>query len=103
MPLHQYTHSIWTIEGFLGKKACEDLIIFSEMRGFEEAKVSLKSGAKMMKGVRNNYRLMYSDQGLADRYWEQLKPFCPATIEQATAVGLNEQFRFYRYDPSQRF
>jgi len=103
MILHQHTHSIWTIEGFLSKKACEDLIIFSEMRGFEEAKVSLKSGAKMMKGVRNNYRLMYADQGLADRYWEQLKPFCPSTIEQATAVGLNEQFRFYRYDPSQRF
>lgn len=51
MKLIQHTDSIWTIDNFLSSKACDDLIYFGEMKGFSEAKVSLKSGAKMMKGI----------------------------------------------------
>lgn len=58
---------IWTVPNFLSDKECEDLIFFSEMRGFQEATVGLKSGAKMLKSVRDNYRLEYDDKGLADR------------------------------------
>ncbi len=98
-----HSELIWTIDGFLSEKACEELILFSEYRGYEEATVSLSSGAKMMKGIRNNYRLLYQDEGLAHRYWELLHPFCPEQIDYFEAIGLNEQFRFYRYESSQRF
>lgn len=94
---------IWTIENFLTARECEDLILFSEQRGYEEAKVSLQSGAAMRKGIRNNYRLMYKDDDLAAKYWAKLKDACPTTIENTVAVGLNEQFRFYKYESSQRF
>ena len=85
------------------KEECDNLLLFSEQKGYEEAKVNLSSGAKMMKGLRNNYRLMYQDQKLADKYWGILKDYCPAKIQENEAVGLNEQFRFYKYESSQRF
>ncbi len=73
------------------------------MRGFEAAKINLKGGAKMMKGIRNNYRLLYKDVGLAEQYWAALAPYCPQKLEHCTAIGLNEQFRFYKYESKQRF
>ncbi len=98
-----HTDQIWTIPDFLSKQECDNLILFSEMRGYDEATVSLKSGAKMMKGVRNNYRLIFNDQSLADKYWERLHPLVPSMIDGWRSKGLNERFRFYRYEPQQRF
>ncbi len=99
----QHTELIWTIENFLTPKECEELIRMSETIGYQEAEVSLPGGAKMMKGLRNNYRLIYENAHLADRYWQRLKAFCPEVIEESLAVGLNEQFRFYKYESDQRF
>lgn len=100
MPNHP---PIWTINNFLTPKECDDLILFSENLGFREAEVGLKSGAKMMKAIRNNERLEYDDEALAKRFWEKLKGFCPPELDAAQAVGLNEHFRFYKYEPGQRF
>ncbi len=103
MKLIAHTDKIWTIEGFLSEQECKDLITFSEQKGYEEAKVSFPSGAKMMKGLRNNNRLMFEDTSLAEKYWERLKAYCPETIEDVQALGLNELFRFYKYESGQRF
>lgn len=103
MQVKHLSDSIWIIENFLSKNECDDLIIFSEQKGYEEATVSLTSGAKMMKRVRNNYRLIHTDSNLAQKYWEKLNPFCPQSIEDYQVVGLNEQFRFYKYESEQRF
>lgn len=103
MKLIKHIPKIWLIEDFLSQKECDDLILFSEQRGYEEATVSLKSGAKMMKGIRNNSRLMYEDQKLADKYWLSLQDVCPKEIDNYESVGLNEQFRFYKYESNQRF
>ena len=46
---------------------------------------------------------MYKDRKLADIYWEKLKDSCPDKIENSEAIGLNEQFRFYKYESNQRF
>ena len=103
MTYTKHTDLIWTIAEFLSIKECEELIYLSESSGYEEAKVSLPSGAKMMKGLRNNDRLMYKDEELAGRLWEKLKPYCPSSINDVVAVGLNEMFRCYRYEKGQRF
>ena len=103
MKLTQHSDIIWTIADFLTKEECEELIHLSEAAGFDEAKVSFSSGARMMKGLRNNDRLMHEDKALADKLWERLRAFCPETIEDAQAIGLNEMFRFYRYEKGQRF
>jgi len=94
---------VWEISNFFSPDECKKWIEFSEKLGYTEATVSLKSGAKMLKGIRNNERLMYTDIDLAQKLWERLKDFCPEIIEGYQAIGLNEQFRFYKYNPQQRF
>lgn len=98
-----HSPTIWTLPGFLSASECADLIAQSETLGYEEAKVSLSSGAVKMPGLRNNYRLIFTDDGLAARYWEMLQSAVPESIDGTVAVGLNEQFRFYKYGVGQRF
>lgn len=99
----QLTDHIWIIDSFLSRAACDELILFSEMNDYEEAKISLPGGEQMVKSVRNNDRLIFDDQNLADRLWERLKPYCPAMLGKSRAIGLNERFRFYRYTEGQQF
>jgi len=103
MKHQQHTPEIWTIEGFLSEQECDELIYISEASGYEEAQVSFKSGAKMMKGLRNNERILFKDKDLALRLWQRLQPYCPPQLENSIAIGLNEQFRFYKYEVGQRF
>lgn len=95
--------TVWQIENFLSLEECQRWILFSENLGYEEATVSLKSGPKMIKGMRNNERLVYTNLTLAQTLWERLKNYCPANLEGYEAIGLNEKFRFYKYKPKQRF
>ena len=103
MNLIHEQQSIWQIPGFLSQKECDDLIIFSESRGYEEAEVSLPSGSRMMKRIRNNYRVIYEDQNLAKKIWDKLQAHLPAEIDGRVSAGLNERFRFYRYELNERF
>ncbi len=103
MKLITHTPAIWALENFLTPQECQNLIDLSEKIGYAEAEVSLPSGATMMKGLRNNYRLLYTDKALAQQLWEKLRDHVPAQIDASEACGLNEQFRFYRYANAQRF
>jgi hypothetical protein len=53
----------------------------------------------MRKDIRNNDRVMIDDPGIADDVWERLQPFFPERVQFWVPVGLNERWRFYRYDP----
>jgi len=57
----------------------------------------------MMKDVRNNSRVMVDDPNLAQLVWERARLYVPNTIAAHRAVGVNERFRFYRYEPRQSF
>lgn len=103
MQSHQHAPQIWTIEHFISPAECADLIARSEALGYVEAEVGFSSGAAMMKGLRNNYRAIFTDPALAARLWERLRAFCPAELDGSQASGLNEQFRFYKYESTQRF
>lgn len=103
MEAFYYTDKIWTIANFLTAEECAELIALSENLGYDEAEVSLASGAQMLKTIRNNYRVIYDSDALALKFWEKLKDFCPQEIEDSYAVGLNEKFRFYKYASDQRF
>lgn len=61
-------------------------------------------GGVMRKDVRNNTRVMSDHVEDANYLWERLKPFLPAKMGTEWHVtGLNERFRFYRYEPGQYF
>ena len=87
----------------LASNECEQLIARGEGIGFEAATVATPAGPKMMTNVRNNDRVTFDDGELAGFLWGRIKPYLPAQIDGWTASGLNERFRFYRYDASQRF
>src|SRR4051794_41867704 len=57
----------------------------------------------MRKDIRNNDRVMVDDPEFAAAIWDRLRPFVPERAQFWIPVGLNERFRFYRYDPGQQF
>jgi prolyl 4-hydroxylase len=92
-----YNHEIFVIEDFLTKEECEDLILTSENIGFEEAKVQTGENAQsILKGVRNNDRILYENEILATKLFEKAKPFLTEDFASHKMIGLNEMFRFYK-------
>jgi prolyl 4-hydroxylase len=95
--------NLFTVAGLLTADECKQLIDRGEAIGFEAASVAMASGPRVLPSVRNNDRATFDDPTLADWLWQRVKEHVPAEIGGATAAGLNERLRFYRYDPSQRF
>ncbi len=60
-------------------------------------------GAARRPDVRNNDRVIWDDEALAARLWPRLQPFAPSPVEGCEVLGLNERWRFYRYDVGQTF
>lgn len=63
---------IFIIEDFLTPKECSDYIEKSELQSFEEAKVNMGGTQVMLKGVRNNDRLLFFDENLAETLWSKI-------------------------------
>lgn len=95
--------SIFIIDHFLNDAECDALIAKSEEAGYEESTITTEKGQKRIESVRNNYRVLFSDIELAEELWEKIKEKAPAKIGNSEAIGLNELFRFYRYEPGQLF
>lgn len=53
--------------------------------------------------VRNNTRVMVDDVKRAAALWQRVREHVPAVRDGWRAVGLNERFRFYRYEPGRYF
>lgn len=97
------TNNIFIIEDFCTSKECDDFIVKSEAIGYEPATVETERGSKVVSTVRNNNRVLHKNYDLADIFWQQLAPFARQRIGNSKAVGLNELFRFYKYQPGQEF
>lgn len=57
----------------------------------------------MRTDIRNNDRIAFTDLDLALDMWARIQPSVPQQFEGGVAVALDENFRFYRYDPGQQF
>lgn len=99
----QLSQAIFLIEDFLTEKECHDFIDKSENIGYEEATVNTLEGPKMMKMIRNNQRVILKDEMLAKVIWERIQSFLPEGFDGWTPISVNEQFRFYKYEPGERF
>jgi hypothetical protein len=95
--------NLFTVADLIAVDECRELIERGEAIGFEAASVSTPSGPKMMANVRTNDRVTFEDPILAEWLWQRVKPHVPSSMNGATASGLNERLRIYRYDPSQKF
>lgn len=94
---------VYVMSGVFSPEECADLIRLCEDAGFEPATLSLFGGAVRRPDVRNNDRVIWDDPSLAASVWARVAPHVPEQLDGRVAVGLNERFRFYRYDPGQRF
>jgi prolyl 4-hydroxylase len=94
---------IFTISDFFTSEDCESMILRSENYGYEAATVETEKGKKIIADVRNNQRILWSDEILAGKLWNRVKEFVPEKIGNSKAIGLNELFRFYKYEPGQKF
>ena len=103
MNLNQITESIFTVENFMTRAECLEQLVLSERVGFELAKVNTAGGSKVRTDIRNNSRAFYSSEELAQQLWEKVRPFVPAKLGRSNAIGLNELFRFYRYQRGHQF
>eukprot|EP01117_Protostelium_nocturnum_P010113 TRINITY_DN3606_c0_g1_i1.p2 TRINITY_DN3606_c0_g1~~TRINITY_DN3606_c0_g1_i1.p2 ORF type:complete len:280 (+),score=63.28 TRINITY_DN3606_c0_g1_i1:70-909(+) len=98
----------YLIRNVLSASECQQLIEFSESLGYSEAKVSTYGGQVTMKDVRDNKRLVYvAPQELWNTIYERVWHLFPQMEDRREDAyklsGLNERFRFYCYEPGQRF
>lgn len=93
----------FVIHDFLTPDECAGFIAASESAGYEDAPITSASGFVMRKDIRNNDRVMVDDAPLAERFFERARPYLHADWFGWKLVGLNERFRYYRYDPGQKF
>ena len=94
---------VYLIPEFLTPDECVELIAFTEAIGYEAAPITTASGFEMRPDIRNNARVIVDDAERAEALWERCRVEIPVFLKGRQAIGLNERFRFYRYDPGERF
>ncbi len=103
MKYTQLTDNIFTVEDFMTRQECLENIVLSEKIGYELAKVNTAGGSRVRTDIRNNSRAFHSSEDLAQALWQKAQPFVPAQLGHSEALGLNELFRFYRYQRGHQF
>ena len=103
MELIEHANDVFTIQNLWSPATCQQFIQKSERAGFEKALVNTIDGPVKMEDFRNNDRLFWEDEDLAEQIWQEIEAFVPCDLGEYQAIGLNELFRFYRYDVNQQF
>ncbi|MFN6562641.1 MAG: prolyl hydroxylase family protein [Nostoc sp. ChiSLP01] len=96
-------NEIFTLDNILLPQECAEYINLTESIGYTDAPIGTIRGFQMRPDIRNNERVIIDDRQRAFDLWQRVSDYIPKTIGRWQAVGLNERFRFYRYDPGQRF
>jgi hypothetical protein len=95
---------VLVIHDFFSSEECQAAIARGEALGFDEAPITTLGGPVMQKNIRNNARVMFDDLDLAARLFERARQLMPARpIRNWEVKGFNERWRYYRYDPGERF
>ena len=94
---------IFTVSDFFSIDECNQHIAMGEDIGFEEALVTSERGSVRAASLRNNDRVIFKSEQIADWIWDRAEAFVPETFEDRRAVGINELIRFYRYEVGQQF
>ncbi|MBD0364309.1 MAG: 2OG-Fe(II) oxygenase [Coleofasciculus sp. C3-bin4] len=97
------SNEVFTIANILSPAECSEYIALSENLGYTGAPITTLRGFEMRPDIRNNERVILDDPERALDLWQRVSAYIPTTIGKWRAIGLNERFRFYRYDPGQRF
>lgn len=97
------TEEIFVVPGLMSAEECAALIARAEDIGFEEATLTSPDGPVRIAAIRDNDRVIVADEDLAAELWGLLEEIVPIEVEGMRAAGINERFRFYRYENGQQF
>ena len=101
--VHHLDGYVFELRNFLTPEECTRWIADIEAEGFEPALINGWNGPVRREEVRNNDRLIRDDPATAEVLYQRLYPYVSKTFRKRQVVGLNERFRFYRYDVGQKF
>ena len=99
----QLSPGIWIIDNFFSDKECQDWIAFSEDHTYQTATIGTGRVQQVRLGVRNNDRIIYDDESLAESLYHRAKEHMVSKFGKMSLHGLNSRFRFYRYALGQQF
>ncbi|MEM7703363.1 MAG: 2OG-Fe(II) oxygenase [Pseudomonadota bacterium] len=88
---------------FLGPDECQRAIELAHGHVFHDATINQSSGAQLRPDVRNNERVIFDDPSLASKLWTKIEEHSRSMRFGSRAIGLNERFRVYRYQPDHFF
>jgi len=94
---------LWTVPAVLTAAECQSLIARVEAAHPTPAPIATASGWVMRPEVRSNSRVIIDDRHLAAELFERILGRLPRSLLRMRVVGVNERFRFYRYQTGQRF
>lgn len=104
MEFQELAKDIFVVQDFISPEECQELIQFSETKGYEKATVNMGfEGQVVEETIRNNERVIYDSEEFASKMWEKVQAFVPEKTDYRIACGLNERFRFYKYHVRQQF
>jgi prolyl 4-hydroxylase len=95
---------IFTLSHTLSPAECDAYIRGAEARGFTDAPITVGPNKfRMAPDIRNNRRVIVDDPAVAAFLWSRIEAHVPSALGSYFAIGLNERFRYYRYEPGQQF
>jgi len=101
--IHQNSPLIFTVDDVFSNQECLSFIELSHQYHYETADIFVNSARQVLTNVRNNKRVIYDDIQLAETLFFKLKHLLPEQLNGWTLSGLNERFRFYRYENGETF
>ena len=94
---------VFTVDNFLSLEKCDAYIKMGEDIGYEEALIHTADGIVRVSQHRNNDRVIFRNEAIAEKLWTIAEDFLPTEIEGRKPIAINELIRFYRYDADQQF
>ncbi len=98
----QVDQDIFTVSGLFSRDECVQVISQVESLGFAAASVRTSQGPQMMTHIRNNDRVNFQDEALAEQMWQRVRTFLPE-LDEEVPCGIDPRLRVYRYVPGQQF
>lgn len=96
-------NGVWVVNNFLSNRECNEWMKFSESEGYEIAKIGQGRKQVLNTAIRNNDRVIYDDNDLAEDYYKRSYEFLVNELSRSKVSGLNSRFRFYKYSVGQQF
>ncbi|XP_071962181.1 uncharacterized protein [Antedon mediterranea] len=86
------------LDNVFTKEECDEWIKLAEDKGFVVAKINAGASEYLMNDYRRGHRCIIDSMDIRDKVWERVAEYVPTNFKNREVVGLNERFRFLRYD-----